>query len=729
MTVGGASATAFAPASVGNVAVGFDVLGLSVAALGDRVRAVRRPEPGVAIRSVTGVVHDLPLVAERNTAGMAVLAMQRSLDLPFGFDLDIEKGIPLGSGLGGSAASAVAGVVAAAALIDRTVPMTELLKFAMQGEAVASGAVHVDNIAPSLYGGLVLTVGIDNPHVKQIPVPEGVRCVVVHPHMMLATREARAILRSTVELSDVIWQQANLAGFLAGCYTSDLVADPRIAARRHHRAAAPGADPGFRRRQVGGDAGGCARLLDLRRGTERLRLGSRARGTGGVRGDGGRVRAARPRDRQLAIRDRTGRRARGVGVMQFESTRDPSHRVTLSTALSRGLAADGGLYVPERLPAADIEALQDAGTLPELALRMLAPFAAGDALETVLGQAASDAFSFPAPLTEVESESGRLSVLELFHGPTAAFKDFGARFLAAALERLPRDANRRFTVLVATSGDTGGAVAAAFYGRPWAQVVVLYPRGLVSARQQQQLAGWGGNVKTLSVAGTFDDCQGLVKGAFADPVLAESLRLSSANSINWDGCCRRWCTTRRRASCSPPGTARRRASSFRPATWATRSPASGRGRWDCRSATSCWRRTQIVPSSTISPAEHGNRRPSVATLASAMDVGNPSNLERLRWLDPDRASLRGRLDAWAVGDEEIRDTIRRDWPELGRAWCPHTATAACLYRRLPASRRRGRWVIVATAHPAKFDEIVEPLDRDKGAGSRIACRDPCAAAD
>jgi len=172
---------------------------------------------------VTGVVHDLPLVAERNTAGMAVLAMQRSLDLPFGFDLDIEKGIPLGSGLGGSAASAVAGVVAAAALIDRAVPMTELLKFAMQGEAVASGAVHVDNIAPSLYGGLVLTVGIDNPHVKQIPVPEGVRCVVVHPHMMLATREARAILRNTVELSDVIWQQANLAGFLAGCYTSDLV--------------------------------------------------------------------------------------------------------------------------------------------------------------------------------------------------------------------------------------------------------------------------------------------------------------------------------------------------------------------------------------------------------------------------------------------------------------------------------------------------------------------------
>jgi len=215
-------ATAFAPASVGNVAVGFDILGHSVAALGDRVTVARRGQPGVAIRSITGVVVDLPLDAERNTAGMAALALQRDLGLPFGFDLDVVKGIPLGSGLGGSAASAVAAVVAAAALVDEPLDRTQLLKYAMQGEAVASGSVHVDNIAPSLFGGLVLTVGIDNPHVKQIPVPESVRCVLVHPHMMLATREAREILSKTVTLSDSIWQQANLAGFLAGCFTSDL---------------------------------------------------------------------------------------------------------------------------------------------------------------------------------------------------------------------------------------------------------------------------------------------------------------------------------------------------------------------------------------------------------------------------------------------------------------------------------------------------------------------------
>jgi homoserine kinase len=216
------TATAFAPASVGNVAVGFDILGHTVAALGDRVTVTRREQPGVSIRSITGVVVDLPLAAEKNTAGMAALALQRELGLPFGFDLDVVKGIPLGSGLGGSAASAVAAVVAAAALVAEPLDRTRLLKFAMQGEEVASGSVHVDNIAPSLFGGLVLTVGIDNPHVKQVPVPEAVRCVLVRPHMVLATREARAILGKTVALADVIWQQANLAGFLAGCYTSDL---------------------------------------------------------------------------------------------------------------------------------------------------------------------------------------------------------------------------------------------------------------------------------------------------------------------------------------------------------------------------------------------------------------------------------------------------------------------------------------------------------------------------
>ncbi len=216
------SALAFAPASVGNVAVGFDVLGHSVPVLGDRVRAVRTPDRGVRIRGVTGVVTDLPLDPARNTAGVAVSALAGALAPGHGFELTIDKGIPLASGLGGSAASAVAAVVAANALLDEPVDALQLLKFAMAGEAVASGATHVDNIAASLYGGLVLTVGIDDPVVTRIPVPDVIRCVLVHPHVQLTTHAAREILARAISLSDVVWQEANLAGFVAGCFTSDL---------------------------------------------------------------------------------------------------------------------------------------------------------------------------------------------------------------------------------------------------------------------------------------------------------------------------------------------------------------------------------------------------------------------------------------------------------------------------------------------------------------------------
>ncbi len=215
-------ATAFAPASVGNVSIGFDILGFSVGALGDRVTVRRTDRGGVSIKAIRGVVEDLPLEAEKNTAGRAVIAMHAGLSLKFGLELEIEKGIPLASGLGGSAASAVAAVVAANAVLPQSRTQLELLKYAMHGEAVASGSMHVDNIAPSLFGGLVLTVGIDHPRVKQIPVPTAIRAVIVHPHMFLSTRQARSILKGSVEMADFVWQTANLAGFISGCYTDDL---------------------------------------------------------------------------------------------------------------------------------------------------------------------------------------------------------------------------------------------------------------------------------------------------------------------------------------------------------------------------------------------------------------------------------------------------------------------------------------------------------------------------
>src|SRR5512135_3433068 len=218
--------------------------------------------------------------------------------------------------------------------------------------------------------------------------------------------------------------------------------------------------------------------------------------------------------------------------MRFQSTRDARHTVGLSQAIARGLAPDGGLYVPSELPRLELGDFDGAQGIATVAERLLAPFAQGDALAAQLGEVAHDAFNFPVPVVDVQGAPGPLSVLELFHGPTAAFKDFGARFLAASLERIPRTDARRLTILVATSGDTGGAVAAAFHRRPWVDVVVLYPKGLVSARQEKQLACWGDNVRTLAVRGSFDDCQHMVKEAFVDADLARSVLLSSANSIN-----------------------------------------------------------------------------------------------------------------------------------------------------------------------------------------------------
>jgi homoserine kinase len=212
-------ASAFAPASVGNVGVGFDVLGHVFPVLGDRVRASRSRDPGVRITAIGGVASGLPRDADRNTAGRAVLSLLQATRAGFGVDLAIEKGIPLGSGLGGSAASAVAAVVAANELLDSPLARDALLPHAIAGERVASGSAHADNVAPALQGGLVLAVGTV---LHRIPVPPAIRCALVHPHMQLATSEARRILAPQLPLADFVRQSANLAGFVAGCHAGDL---------------------------------------------------------------------------------------------------------------------------------------------------------------------------------------------------------------------------------------------------------------------------------------------------------------------------------------------------------------------------------------------------------------------------------------------------------------------------------------------------------------------------
>jgi homoserine kinase len=215
-------AVAYAPAGVGNVAVGFDVLGHSLDAVGDRIIVERTDRPGVEIVEIIGCEAPLPTEPERNTATAGLVALALHRELPFGFAVTLEKRIPLGSGMGGSAASAVGALVAASALLPAPLPPEEMLRYALVGETVASGSAHADNLAPGIYGGLTMVREMDPPDVVRVPVPEGLLCVLVHPHLRLDTREARAVLPELVSRGTAIQHGANLAAFVHACATSDL---------------------------------------------------------------------------------------------------------------------------------------------------------------------------------------------------------------------------------------------------------------------------------------------------------------------------------------------------------------------------------------------------------------------------------------------------------------------------------------------------------------------------
>ncbi len=396
-------------------------------------------------------------------------------------------------------------------------------------------------------------------------------------------------------------------------------------------------------------------------------------------------------------------------AVEFLSSRGAGGPVSFSAVLLQGLAPDGGLYVPSRWPRFASTDFDGLTSLPAVAGRLIGGFLGGDRLAPLLPGLLAEAFDFPVPRVSLSADD-RLSVLELFHGPTAAFKDFGARFLAGAFSRLREPGDRPLTILVATSGDTGGAVAAAFHRRPGIRVVVLFPRGLVSPTQERQLTCWGDNVRSLAVRGTFDDCQRLVKEAFVDESLRAHTALSSANSINLG----RLLPQSSYYAAASLEVFRRHGEK---ADFVI--PSGNLG-----NALAClWARQVGLPIGEVVLAHNLNRtvpdflaggewrpRPSLATLASAMDVGNPSNMERLRSLFPDPAVLRTQVRAFSVSDEQIRARIRIGYEQYGQIWCPHTATAAEAWERLPeAARARGRWVLVSTAHPAKFPEIVEPL--------------------
>jgi threonine synthase len=388
--------------------------------------------------------------------------------------------------------------------------------------------------------------------------------------------------------------------------------------------------------------------------------------------------------------------------VRYVSTRGQSPPVTASDAIATGLAPDGGLYVPAAFPRLDRRAFAGADTTAEIAIRLLRPFFEGDPLEFELEGICSEAFSFPAPLRAIAPGT---SVLELFHGPTAAFKDFGARFLAAVLSRLERGGDHPLTILVATSGDTGGAVAAAFAGRPGFEVVVLYPKGMVSERQERQLTCWGGNVTALRVLGDFDACQRMVKEAFRDESIRSTRRLTSANSINLGRLL--------------PQMVYYAEASVRYLDEHGAEPGFIIPSGNLGNATACyWAREVGLPIREVVLATNANEtvtaftgggdwspRPTVATLASAMDVGNPSNMERLVSLFGGEAATREALRAWRVEDDEIREAIRSGVARWGEVWDPHTATAVTVRDRIASED----WILVSTAHPAKFESVVEPL--------------------
>lgn len=401
--------------------------------------------------------------------------------------------------------------------------------------------------------------------------------------------------------------------------------------------------------------------------------------------------------------------------MPFVSTRGGSPPVSLQRAIIDGLAPDGGLYVPERIDAltpAQIDALRGA-SLADVGTAIAVQLSGDEIPRADWQRLLSAALDFEMPLVPVHDG---IASLELFHGPTLAFKDVGARvlarllgyFSAAAHAASPADhepADRSVTVLVATSGDTGGAVAHAFFGVPGTRVIVLYPDGQVSRVQEAQFATLGGNVQALAVAGTFDDCQRLVKEAFADRALSARLRLTSANSINIGRLLPQVIYYAHAALRLPPGSPPRIAvpsGNFGNLTAGLIAQRLGLPIGGFIAATNI---NDTIPRYLAS----GRYEPAASrqTIANAMDVGNPSNFERIRWLfDDDLARMRAAMTPHVYTDGDVRAAIARLYRTHGYLCDPHGAIGYLGAAAAPADQPR---IFLATAHPAKFREVVEPV--------------------
>ena len=392
--------------------------------------------------------------------------------------------------------------------------------------------------------------------------------------------------------------------------------------------------------------------------------------------------------------------------MRLVSTAGHAPEIGFCEAVLNGLAPDGGLYVPLDLPRVTMDELAAWQALPfdRLSVQLAGKLLAGEFPAGVAARLTEDALNFPVPTVRLDTH---LSVLELFHGPTLAFKDFGARFLARVFGHLLAERGDHATILVATSGDTGSAVARGFAGVPRVRVVVLYPAGRVSAFQEAQMASIGGNVSAIRVHGSFDDCQRMVKAAFQDPAL-EALRLSSANSINIGRLLPQsfYYVASYLASVRVVGD---------PVVFSVPSGNLGNLTAGVLAA------RMGVPISRFLAATNVNDvlpeylatgifrpRPSTATISNAMDVGDPSNFARLQHVYRNSpAAIRAEILGERVTEADTRAAIRDGSARYGRVFDPHAAVAyAAARRHLGGGAGSPPTVVVATAHPAKFGDAI-----------------------
>ncbi len=407
--------------------------------------------------------------------------------------------------------------------------------------------------------------------------------------------------------------------------------------------------------------------------------------------------------------------------MDFYSTKTPSFKVDLKEAIIRSLPPDNGLYMPERIPVLSDEfwANWRDYSFAELGFQIVKPLLGDDIPEDQLREIVEDAINFDAPLVSL---SDQLSVLELFQGPTLAFKDFGARFMARLMGYLTRDDASMLTVLVATSGDTGGAVASAFHKVEGTRVIILYPKGKVSALQEKQLTTLGDNIHALEIEGTFDDCQRMVKAAFLNRELAERLNLTSANSINISRLIPQSFYYFHAARQLPEGTLPTfviPSGNFGNLTAGLLAQKMGLPVKHFVAATNA---NDVVPAYL----ESGNYepRPSTTTISNAMDVGAPSNFARMDELyNQSWDAMRAQIQGYSFDDTTTRTAIQATAADYNYQVCPHTAVGVLAAQAWSQTQPEDHNIVLATAHPAKF---LPTMDEELGTGNthvpeRLAC--------